>query len=322
MSLAQAHHAKPKLGISACLLGSPVRYNGGHKESRLCSQVLGEHFDFVPLCPEVAIGLGTPRQPIRLVGDPQAPRAVGTVDPTLDVTERLAAYGARMAEELDGICGYILMQKSPSCGMERVKVYQDRGRPSEASGQGIFAKALIARHPNLPVEEDGRLNDPVLRENFLTRVFAYAEWQRLLREGLTRKALIAFHSRYKYLLMATAPLQYKALGRLLGDLGRHDLAQLAPHYFSELMAALKQCATRGTHSNVLQHLCGYLKQGLSREERQEMHQLIGQYRDGMVPLVVPLTLLKHHFRRHPDAYVAQQTYLQPHPENLSLRNAL
>ncbi|WP_439861019.1 YbgA family protein [Pseudomonas sp. MBLB4136] len=322
MSLAQAHHARPKLGISACLLGNTVRYNGGHKESRLCSQVLGEHFDFVPLCPEVAIGLGTPREPIRLVGDPQAPRAVGTVDPTLDVTERLAAYGARMAEELDGICGYILMQKSPSCGMERVKVYQDRGRPSEASGQGIFARALIARHPDLPVEEDGRLNDPVLRENFLTRVFAYAEWQRLLHEGLTRKTLIAFHSRYKYLLMATAPLQYKALGRLLGDLGRHDLAQLAPRYFSELMAALKQCATRGTHSNVLQHLCGYLKQGLSREERQEMHQLIGQYRDGMVPLVVPLTLLKHHFRRHPDAYVAQQAYLQPHPENLSLRNAL
>ena len=322
MSLAQDAHDKPRIGISACLLGAEVRYNGGHKESRLCSQVLGEHFDFVPLCPEVAIGLGTPRQPIRLVGDPEAPRAVGTVDPELDVTERLAAYGERMAEELDGICGYILMQKSPSCGMQRVKVYQADGRPSEPNGQGVFAKALMARHPNLPIEEDGRLNDPVLRENFLTRVFAYAEWQRLLRQGLTRKTLIAFHSRYKYLLMATAPLQYKALGRLLGDLGRHDLAQLAPHYFSELMSALRQCATRGTHSNVLQHLCGYLKQGLSREERQEMHQLIGQYRDGIVPLVVPLTLLKHHFRRHPDDYVAQQVYLQPHPENLSLRNAL
>ena len=322
MSLAQDAHDKPRIGISACLLGAEVRYNGGHKESRLCSQVLGEHFEFVPLCPEVAIGLGTPREPIRLVGDPQAPRAVGTVNPELDVTEPLAAYGERMAEELDGICGYILMQKSPSCGMERVKVYQADGRPSEPAGQGIFAKALIARHPNLPVEEDGRLNDPVLRENFLTRVFAYAEWQRLLHEGLTRKSLIAFHSRYKYLLMATAPLQYKALGRLLGDLARHDLAQLAPHYFTELMAALKQCATRGTHSNVLQHLCGYLKQGLSQDERQEMHQLIGQYRAGIVPLVVPLTLLKHHFRRHPDDYVAQQVYLQPHPENLSLRNAL
>ncbi|WPC05932.1 YbgA family protein [Pseudomonas sp. MBLB4123] len=322
MPTIQAPQHKPKLGISACLLGAEVRFNGGHKESRLCSQVLGEHFDFVPLCPEVAIGLGTPREPIRLVGNPQAPRAVGSVNAELDVTERLAAYGARIAEQLDGISGYILMQKSPSCGMQRVKVYQDGGRPSEPTGRGIFAAALMARHPDLPVEEDGRLNDPVLRENFLTRVFAYAEWQRLLREGLTRRALIAFHSRYKYLLMATAPLQYRALGRLLGDLARHDLAELAPRYFRELMTALKQCATRGTHSNVLQHLSGYLKRGLSPDERQELHALIGQYRGGIVPLVVPLTLLKHHLRRHPDAYLAQQAYLQPHPENLGLRNAL
>jgi uncharacterized protein YbgA (DUF1722 family)/uncharacterized protein YbbK (DUF523 family) len=313
--------SKAKLGISACLLGAEVRYNGGHKLSRLCSRSLAEHFEFVPVCPEVGIGMPVPRQPIRLVGDPQAPRAVGTVERSHDVTDALAAYAERMAGELQGICGFIFMQQSPSCGLERVKVYQDGGRPSEP-GRGIFAAAFCARHPDLPVEEDGRLNDPVLRENFLTRVFAYAEWQRLLQEGLTRRALIAFHSRYKYLLLATDPLQYKALGRLLGDLARHDLASLAPHYFSQLMAALKRCATRGTHSNVLQHLAGYLKRALSPEEKQEMQQLIGQYRDGVVPLVVPLTLLKHHFRRHPDRYIAEQVYLQPHPERLSLRNAL
>lgn len=321
MSTSATAVGKPKLAISACLLGNQVRYNGGHKESRLCSRVLSEYFDFVPLCPEVAIGMGTPREPIRLIGDPQAPRAVGTVNRAMDVTTPLAAYAEQVATEQTDICGYIFMQQSPSCGLHRVKVYQDNGRPSEP-GRGIFAQAFCARHPDLPVEEDGRLNDPVLRENFITRVFAYAEWQQLLRAGLTRKSLIDFHSRYKYLLMATNPLQYKLLGRMLGNLAGHALDELAPRYFSALMSALQSCATRRTHSNVLQHLSGYFKQALSREDKQEMQQLIGQYRLGVVPLVVPMTLLKHHLRRHPDSYIAQQVYLQPHPENLSLRNAL
>lgn len=313
---------KPKIAISACLLGEEVRFNGGHKESRLCSRSLTDYFDFVSICPEVAIGLGTPREPIRLVGDPEAPRAVGTVTRDNDVTEQLAAYGRQVAGELTDICGYIFMQQSPSCGLQRVKVYQDNGRPSEPKGTGIFAREFTTLHPDLPVEEDGRLNDPVLRENFLTRVFAYADWQNVLQAGLTRKSLIAYHSRYKYLLMATHPLQYKKLGRLLGNLGQHDLQTLAPDYFSQLMAALKTCATRGTHSNVLQHISGYFKQSLSADEKQEIQSLISQYRHGVVPLVVPLTLLKHHLRMHPDHYINQQVYLQPHPENLSLRNAL
>ncbi len=279
-------------------------------------------FRFRPAVPGSGDWSGYPREPIRLVGDPAAPRAVGTLQRERDHSEPLAAYGAQMAEALDDICGYIFMQQSPSCGLERVKVYQDNGRPSEAKGRGIYAEAFCARRPDLPVEEDGRLNDPILRENFITRVYAYAQWQQLLRDGLTRKTLLDFHSRYKYLLMATNPLQYKALGRLLGNLHQHDLQQLAPRYFSELMSALKKCATRRTHSNTLQHLSGYFKQVLSSADRQEMQQLIGQYRNGVVPLVVPLTLLKHHLRRHPDDYLALQVYLQPHPENLSLRNAL
>ncbi len=322
MAMSDARVSKPKIAISACLMGEPVRFNGGHKESRLCSRSLNDYFEFVSICPEVAIGLGTPREPIRLVGDPEAPRAVGTVNKDLDVTERLAVYGQQVAGELTDICGYIFMQQSPSCGLYRVKVYQDNGNPSEPQGTGIYAAEFTARHPDLPVEEAGRLNDPVLRENFLCRVFAYADWQQLMQTGLTRKSLIGYHSRYKYLLMASNPLQYKMLGRLLGNLGTHDLQELAPKYFSQLMAALKNCATRGTHSNVLQHISGYLKQSLSAQEKQEMQHLISQYRQGVVPLVVPLTLLKHHFRMHPDPYIDQQVYLQPHPENLSLRNAL
>ena len=311
-----------KVGISACLLGEPVRFNGGHKESRLCSETLARHFEFVPVCPEVAIGLGTPRQPIRLVGDPDQPRAVGSVHAELDVTDALSAYGRQVATELHDICGFVLMQKSPSCGMERVKVYQANGHPIEGGGSGLFAHALMQARADLPIEEDGRLNDPVLRENFLTRIFAYAEWQRLVASGVTRKALVEFHSRYKYQLMATDPVQYKALGRLVATVGKQPLEAFAPSYFSQLMAALKKTASRGTHTNVLQHLSGYLKRDLGTQDKQELQRLIDQYREGVVPLVVPMTLLKHHFRRHPDRYVATQVYLQPHPEDLSLRNGI
>ena len=313
---------KPKLAISACLLGANVRFNGGHKESRLCSQSLAEHFEFVPVCPEVGIGLGTPRQPIRLVGDAQSPRAVGTVQHELDVTDALRDYAERLAGELDHICGHILMQKSPSCGMERVKLYQDNGYPAEGGAAGIYAARFMALRPDLPVEEDGRLNDPVLRENFITRVYAYAEWQRLCRAGLSRRGVLQFHARYKYQLLANNPQAYKELGRQLASIAQHDLEQFAADYFSRLMQALRRTASRGSHSNVLQHLFGYLKHALSAEEKRDTVQLIEQYREGIVPLVVPLTLLKYHFRRHPHPYVAQQAYLQPHPERLSLRNAL
>jgi len=313
---------KPKLGISACLMGAEVRFNGGHKESHLCTRALTEYFEFVTACPEVAIGLGIPREPIRLVGDAQNPQAVGTVNRELNVTGALADYGVQMAEELGDICGYIFMQKSPSCGLERVKVYTEKGAPVDGGGRGIYAQAFCERHPNLPVEEDGRLNDPVLRENFITRVFAYAAWQELLKAGITRRALTEFHSRYKYQLMANDPVQYKALGNLLGSMGRSDPNDIAPQYFSDLMAALKKPASRRTHTNVLQHLTGYLKQTISAADKQEIQQLIAQYHQGIVPLIVPLTLLKHHFRQHPDPYVALQVYMQPHPENLSLRNAI
>jgi uncharacterized protein YbgA (DUF1722 family)/uncharacterized protein YbbK (DUF523 family) len=314
--------SKPKIAISACLMGAEVRYNGGHKASRLCSRTLTDYFEFIAVCPEVAIGLGVPREPIRLVGDPQQPHAVGTVHHELDVTQPLTNFGQQMAGALGDICGYIFMQKSPSCGLDRVKVYQPNGSPHDGGARGIYAQAFCARHPDLPVEEDGRLNDPVLRENFLTRVFAYAAWQELLKNGLSRNGLTDFHARYKYLLMAHNPLQYKALGKLLGDMGQTDPDELGPRYFSELMTALRKCATRGTHTNVLQHLSGYFKQVISAEDKQEVQHVIGQYRHGIVPLVVPLTLLKHHLRHHPDPYVMRQAYLQPHPENLSLRNAI
>lgn len=311
-----------KVGISACLLGAPVRFNGGHKQSHLCKTVLAQYFEYVSVCPEQAIGLGTPREPIRLVGDTNNPRAVGTVNAELDVTDALTAYGQRTAAELTDLCGFILMQKSPSCGMERVKVYQYSGHTAEHGGVGLFAAALMRAQPNLPVEEDGRLNDPVLRENFITRVFAYSEWRQLLESGLTRKKLYDFHTRYKYQLMANSPADATALGRLLASNHELRLGILATQYFSLFMSALKKIANRGSHTNVLQHISGYIKRLLDADEKRELQTLISQYRTGIVPLIVPLTILKHHFNRHPDPYIAKQVYLQPHPENLSLRNAI
>ncbi|MFV3303678.1 YbgA family protein [Pseudomonas sp. NY15181] len=313
---------RPQLGISACLLGEPVRYNGGHKASRLCLDVLSRHFDFVPVCPEVAIGLGVPRPTLRLVGDHDSPRAVIQREGDRDVSEALRDFGREQAGRLEDICGYIFMQQSPSCGLQRVKLYRSDGHACPPGVRGLYAEAFCAARPELPVEEEGRLNDPVIRENFLTRVFAYAAWQKLCTQGLTRHALIGFHSRYKYQLMAHNPRQYSVLGQRLAMIGNQPLDDFAPAYFRDFMRALGTCATRGTHSNVLQHLAGYLKHDLPPAEKAEMQRLIGQYRDGVIPLVVPLTLLKHHFRRHPHPYIDAQAYLQPHPEDLSLRNAI
>ncbi|MBB4867091.1 uncharacterized protein YbgA (DUF1722 family)/uncharacterized protein YbbK (DUF523 family) [Pseudomonas nitritireducens] len=313
---------RPKLAISACLLGEPVRYNGGHKASRLCLDVLSRYFDFVPLCPEVAIGLGVPRPTLRLVGDRSDPRALIQSDGGRDVSEALRDFGRRQAELQQDICGYIFMQQSPSCGLQRVKLYRFDGQLRPPGVSGLYAETFCALRPELPVEEEGRLNDPVIRENFLTRVFAFSAWQKLCAEGLSRQAVIAFHSRYKYQLMAHNPRQYSLLGQRLGNIGGHDLASFATEYFRDFMQALGTCATRGTHSNVLQHLVGYLKHDLPAPEKAEMQHLIDQYRQGVIPLVVPLTLLKHHFRLHPHPYIDAQAYLQPHPEDLSLRNAI
>ena len=213
--------SKPKLAISACLMGVEVSVQRRAQGIAPLTRALTEYFDFVPACPEVAIGMGIPREAIRLVGDPDHPQAVGSVHHAMNVTEQLADYGEHMATEMSDICGYIFMQKSPSCGLERVKVYHDNGVPFETGGRGIYAQAFCARHPDLPVEEDGRLNDPVLRENFITRVFAYAATgRRCCTSGMTRRALTEFHSRYKYQLMANNPVQYKTLGNCWATMGR------------------------------------------------------------------------------------------------------
>jgi uncharacterized protein YbgA (DUF1722 family)/uncharacterized protein YbbK (DUF523 family) len=311
---------KIKVGISSCLLGEAVRYDGSHKHLRLATDSLSRYFEFVPECPEMGIGMGVPRKPIRLVGNVDNPRAVAVNDESQDFTQALTAFGHSKADEHDDLSGYIFMKNSPSCGVFRVKVYQDNGYPSQLPGRGLYAQAFIDKHPLLPVEESGRLCDPILRENFITRVFAYANWQALQKEGLTAKRILDFHARYKYCLMAHSPKKYAELGRMLADAGNHDPEALGARYFAELMATLCKLASRKTHTNVMMHLQGYLKKKISSREKAELGKIIEQYRTAQVPLIVPMTLLKHHFNNHPDPYINRQAYLQPYPDDLSLRN--
>lgn len=313
-----------QIGISSCLLGENVRFNGGHKHSHFCTDVLGQYFRFIPVCPEVGIGMGIPRPPIRLIASSAGPQAVGVVDATQNFTTQLTTYARQKSQELQGISGYILMQKSPSCGYDRVKLYRDNGYPADESAQGIYAAEFARLNPLLPMEEAGRLNDAMLRENFITRVFAYADWQNLLQQGLNKKSFLDFHVRYKYLMMAHHVATYQQLGPLVADLKSRPLEEIATQYFQLFMQGLSHLATRKKHSNVLYHLQGYLKEKISPRQKQELNQHIEQYRKGLTPLVVPLTLLKSHLNEYPDTsvYVLGQKYLDPHPYELGLRNAV
>lgn len=308
-----------RIGVSSCLLGQQVRHDGGHKRSRFITDVLARYLQFEPVCPELAIGLGVPREPIRLQGRPEAPRAVGTRTPERDVTGALDDYGTAQARHLQGISGYLFKSKSPSCGMERVKLYDSNGVPSN-TGRGIYAAAIMRALPLLPTEEEGRLNDPALRENFLERLFAYRRWQELLENGPSAAALVDFHTRHKLMLLAHSRRRLTELGRLVARAGSAPAGELADRYGREFMAALAEPAPRTGHADVLHHLQGYLKRALAAEDRRELAAIIDDYRRARVPLIVPVTLMRHHFRRHPDAYVARQFYLTWAPADLGLWN--
>ena len=308
------------VGISQCLLGEEVRYDGSGARSSFPHAALAGLFEYVSFCPEVGIGMTVPRDPIRLVGTAEDYRVVGVKDPTIDKTDELRAYAAEQVRNFGDLAGYIFMHNSPSCGLMRGKIYPSRNAPAKREGRGIYAAEVTRQMPNLPVEDGGRLFDVVLRENFVTRTFAYAHWRRV-SEDLTPGKLVAFHSRYKYLLMAHSQTAYRETGRLLSNL-KDDFEARAEAYIQLLMQGLTQPATRKGHANVLSHLQGYLKRRLDSESRQELDLLIDAYRLGEMPLLAPLTLLKHHFRRYPDDYVLQQSYLEPHPSHAALRRQL
>jgi len=314
------HIDKIPIAVSSCLLGQEVRYDGGHKHNAYLTGTLGRYFEYTAFCPEVAIGLGIPRPTVQLVRIDGEIRVRGSQDPELDVTTRLQDYARSVVPALDAFCGYIFKKSSPSCGMERVKVYQN-GMPS-GSGRGAYAEVIMQSLPELPVEEEGRLMDPVLRENFIERVFVYHRWKQFQRHGLSPAGLVRFHAEHKFTLLAHNETVYRELGQLIADAGKAELETLARRYLQGMMQALARPATRKTHTNVLMHIMGYLKQSMSAEDKQELLEILDKYRLGQVPLIVPITLLRHYLRRFPNEYIEQQVYLNPHPEELMLRNSL
>ena len=309
-----------KLGVSACLLGQPVRYDGQHKLDPFLRDTLGAYVEYVPVCPEFEAGFGVPREAMRLEGDPASPRLV-TVQTRVDHTDRMNAWARKRVQELEaeGLCGYIFKSKSPSSGMERVKVYNDKGVAVKA-GVGLFAAAFMAHFPLLPVEEEGRLQDPELRENFIERIFALQRWRDMLASGRTMRNLIAFHAAHKYLLLSHGDALYREMGRLVAGGGTLPPGERFPQYETLLLRALALKATRCKHVNVLQHILGYFKKQLDADEKQEMLEIIDQYAQGLVPRIVPLTLLNHYVRKYQEPYLATQVYLRPHPIELQLLN--
>jgi len=309
-----------KVGISTCLLGQKVRFDGGHKRDRYITDILGEFFRFVPVCPEVEVGMGVPRESVRLEGTPEAPRMVAPKSGK-DWTLTMNRYSDKRVRQRDfsDICGYILKKDSPTCGMERVRVYGPSGMPAR-NGQGLFAGSLMQHHPLLPVEEEGRLNDLKLRENFIVRVFAYWRLRNLFSPGFGLSRLVKFHTEHKYLLLAHSPRHYQSLGRLVATSKKMSPAEIRQEYSPVFMDALKTKSTTSKNINVLHHILGFLKKLISADEKKSILEAIEDYRAGMVPLVVPLTLLKHYVILNDVEYIRDQIYLNPHPKELMLRS--
>ncbi|KKC99604.1 MULTISPECIES: YbgA family protein [Photobacterium] len=310
------------VGISACVLGEKVRFDGGHKRNRFVTDELAKFVQFRPVCPEMAIGLPVPRPTIRLVQQDNGERLVDSKGGELDFTDKMKSFADQHISAIQSLCGFVVCAKSPTCGMERVKLYIPNGNTVPGGTVGVFTKQLMAAMPWLPVEEDGRLQDPVLRENFVFRIYALHDFYQNVGNSLTLDAFVKFHSRYKFVLMAHSPTAYREMGRLVAGIKDWDLAEFFVEYRQQFMHALSKHARRSNNTNVLMHLQGYFKRNLTREQKQELLDLIESYRLGHQPILVPLALIKHYLKEYPDPYLQLQTFLNPYPEELKLRYGL
>ena len=308
-----------RIGISSCLLGNMVRWNAGHKRDRFLTDTLGRFVEYVPVCPEVEAGFGIPRESMRLVGDPDKPRLI-TFKSKTDGTDQMTRWAAARVKELEkeNLCGFIFKSDSPSSGMIRVKVYNEKGMP-EKKGVGMFARAYMDHFPLMPVEDDGRLHDPAIRENFIERIFTLKRWRDNIAESPKMATLIDFHTRNKLLLLAHSQKHYRLMGKLVAEGKKVPFKELLDRYVHLMMEALALKTTTKKNINVLQHLMGYFKKQLSGDEKQELLEILDQYRQELIPLIVPITLVNHYVRKYDQHYLKQQTYLNPHPLELKLR---
>jgi len=311
---------KIKLGISTCLLGEKVRYDGGHKLDRFLTDTLGQYVEYVPLCPEVECGLPVPRESMHLEGNPDSPRLV-TSHTKQDMTERMVQWARKRVDELEkeDLCGFIFKSNSPSSGMGRVRVYDEKGMPVK-KGIGVFARIFMEHYPFLPVEDEGRLRDPKLRENFIERIFALKRWREILAKKESRGDLVDFHTKHKLLILSHSPKHYQMMGKLVAQAKDLALKELYLRYQTLFMEVLRLKTTPKKNANLLQHTMGYFREELSFDEKKELLEIIALYRKEYVPLIVPITLVNHYVRKYNQPYLKKQVYLNPHPLELQLRN--
>ncbi|HVP79280.1 MAG TPA: DUF523 and DUF1722 domain-containing protein [Thermodesulfobacteriota bacterium] len=311
---------KIRLGISTCLLGETVRYDGGHKLDRFLTDTLGQYVQYVPVCPEVECGLGVPRESMHLEGNPDSPRLV-TIHTKQDMTDPMVQWARKRVVDLEkeDLCGFVFKSDSPSSGMERVKVYNETGMPVK-KGVGLFAKIFMDHFPLLPVEDEGRLHDPGLRENFIERIFTLKRWREVLDRKESRGNVVDFHTRHKLLILSHSPKHYQTMGKLVAKAKDLPLKALYQKYQTLLMESLGLKTTPKKNANVLQHMMGYFKEQLSSDEKQELLEVVDHYRKEYLPLIVPITLISHYVRKYDQLYLKQQVYLNPHPLELQLRN--
>lgn len=310
---------KVRLGISSCLLGENVRWNGGHKLDHFLRDTLGQYVEYVPVCPEVEAGFGIPRETLRLVGDVENPRLVKTKSGT-EHTGHMRSWAQNRVKELEkeNLCGFIFKKDSPSSGLMRVKVYNEKGMP-EKKGVGLFAREFTRHFPLTPVEEEGRLHDPRLRENFIEQIFSFRRWRETVAKGPRIGDVVDFHSRNKLLILSHSPEYARTMGKLVAGAKQMDREAFRQDYEEQLIAALRLKPTLKKHVNVLQHIMGYFKKQLSADEKQELLEILDRYKNGYVPLLVPMTLINHYVRKYDQPYLKAQTYLNPHPVELKLR---
>jgi len=311
---------KIRLGISTCLLGEKVRYDGGHKLDWFLIETLGQYVEYVPVCPEVECGLPIPRESMYLEGNPDSPRLV-TSHTKQDITERMVQWAKKRVVQLEkeDLCGFIFKSNSPSSGMERVRVYNEKGIPVK-KGIGIFARIFMEHFPLLPVEDEGRLHDPKLRENFIERIFALKRWREVLRKKESRGNLVNFHTKHKLLILSHSPKHHQIMGKLVAQAKDLSLKGLYGQYQNLLTEAFRLKTSPRKNANVLQHIMGYFREELSFDEKKELLEIIDLYRKEYVPLIVPITLINHYVRKYDQPYLKEQFYLNPHPIELQLRN--
>jgi len=298
-----------KVGVSSCLLGEKVRWDGNHKRDETVKKLLGKIFEWVPTCPEVEIGMGIPRETVQLTGNPGAPRMVGNTTGT-DWTTRMNRYSKKRSAELAkmNLCGYIFKNRSPSCGIDRIPVTGKNGKIKKY-GHGLFAESFMKKCALVPVEDEDRLHDARIRENFITRVFAYHRLAQLLNGRLSRKVLVEFHNTHKYLLMAHSHKHETALTKLIANAKQYSPSELKRRYAEGFMQALTFKTTVKKNAVALNHMLGFFKKLLSKMEKQGVIKAIEDYRNERVPLLVPITLIKHHVCKHKVDSLADQIYL-------------